>query len=214
VGVLKEWLKKLGASDKRVVLIKPAKKPALVLSSIVCRNMNTIGEEVSVYDQYLRISMYLGNCGCEYSEIDNGCRATIRIVRSLQPRNVCKHNRLIITGVSSGWYNREDSYILRFTQTSKPGRYILEINSAKYLVELDICSLSPAALSAEEEMILNTLYRELEARRYLSLEELLSIISRTYDINKSMARIKLNEIIAKGLAIPVSKNTIEIPFLE
>jgi len=211
VGALEEWLKKLGTSDKRVVLVKPTKRSALVFSSMVCRNIRIGGGKVSVYDDYLRVSAYLSSCGCDYREINDGCLATIRIVRSLPPKRVCRNNRLIVTGVSSGWYGREDFYIVRLDQTGKPGRYVLEVNSVKYLVELGMCTLRPARLSVEEEMILNELQKEMESRGHLTFEELLLIISKLYNVNKSKARIKLNEIITQGLAVPSSRNTIEIP---
>ena len=211
MGALEEWLKKLGTNDKRVVLIKPTKRSALVFSSIVCRNISTSGGKVSVYDDYLRVSTYLGSCGCDYQEINDGCLATIRIVRSLPPRKACKNNRLIVTGVSSGWYGREDYYVIRLGQTGKPGRYVLDVNSVKYLVELGMCILKPARLSVEEEIILDELQKEMELKGYLSFEELLLIISKLYSVNKSKARIKLNEIITNGLAVPSSKNIVEIP---
>ncbi|MEB3756161.1 MAG: hypothetical protein GSR79_04815 [Desulfurococcales archaeon] len=214
INVLKSWVNELGVANKTVVLKKPSKRVALVLSSITCRNIKLkYRKNTVIYDNYLNLIKFLEECKCEYEVAGNPCDADIVIAREISRSKICKKPQLIIVGKppSSFDYNKID--IVSLTRTVVPGQYIIEINNVKFLVKLSKCSIDPVVLSDEEKRLLHQIRRSLKENGYLDQETVLLIIASFYNIGRSQARHIVHKMAEKGLLI-LTKNYIEIPHFD
>jgi hypothetical protein len=209
---LEEWVSELGVTDKPIILMKPSKRVALVLSSIVCRNINTrYSREAVVYGDYLGIAGFLGECGCNYKLTHDRCRADIIMLKQFSKRMVCGHPHMIVAGWTRGFQGHDIFDTVFFVRTVKPNQYVVDINNIKFLVRLSKCSIETVVLTEDRKALLGAIRQSMNEYGYLTEDIILRVISSFYDITKSRARIIMNEMAEEGLLL-IEKNHIEIPY--
>ncbi|MCE4614820.1 MAG: hypothetical protein F7B60_04760 [Desulfurococcales archaeon] len=214
INSLNKWMDGLGVVDRTVILKKPSKRVALVLSSIVCRNIKSrYDRKLMFYDKYLGINLFLRECGCDYEEASDPCEADIIILKQLSKGKIPGNPRLIIVEWTRGFQGYSGIDIVLFTQTVKPSQYVMEVNNVKFLVKLSKCSIGQPALEDEKRTLLNLIRKTIDEYGYIDQDAILRIVSSFYNVSKSHARHIMYEMAKEGLLI-LGKDYVEIPYYE